>query len=253
MEKLRIAAFFTVLFILILSIFNLKMHYQINSTQTTLMNSYNNLGAEFVSSEIYIWGRIEENQHNISDLWAMAGDIFNKMGIRGNSELAEISDEDEGDHRFEMKGTTDDGIDVYISIKTGAGRDEGSESILSVSVKNYATCSSMEEAANIIKDAFENYHIKPVINTIITGSFPGRLDKNQEDDVLRRVIKSTGAKKIEGVRDKNLLSVSAYSPFIKESVKVKGKDVNLNLAIRYNSYESKTYIWLAAPVITTEY
>jgi len=34
---------------------------------------------------------------------------------------------------------------------------------------------------------------------------------------------------------------------------VNGKKVNMNLAIRYNSYEDRTYIWLATPVITVEY
>jgi hypothetical protein len=58
---------------------------------------------------------------------------------------------------------------------------------------------------------------------------------------------------VEGIRDGSLISLSAYSPLLKDSIKVRGKRVNINLAARYSAFEDKTYIWLASPVITTEY
>jgi len=63
----------------------------------------------------------------------------------------------------------------------------------------------------------------------------------------------SNAKKVEGITEENLISISAYSPRVKSSILVNEKRVNINLAMRYNSYEDKTYIWLATPVITTEY
>ena len=73
------------------------------------------------------------------------------------------------------------------------------------------------------------------------------------EEISGRILTETGAKRIEGIKDRNYISVSAYSPYIQEFIQVRGKRVNLNLAARYNSYEDKTYIWLATPVITTEY
>ncbi|MDI9475442.1 MAG: YwmB family TATA-box binding protein [Bacillota bacterium] len=32
-----------------------------------------------------------------------------------------------------------------------------------------------------------------------------------------------------------------------------GKDVNIQLAMRYSEYEDKTYLWLATPLIITAY
>lgn len=81
----------------------------------------------------------------------------------------------------------------------------------------------------------------------------GKLNDNELETVCERIFKSAGADKVEGMRDGGLVSVSAFSPVIDEAVRVNGKRINLNVAVRYNSYEGKTYIWLATPVITTEY
>jgi hypothetical protein len=91
------------------------------------------------------------------------------------------------------------------------------------------------------------------VNSCISGNFRGKLNDDELNLVCRKIFESVHASKVEGIRDIGLISVSAYTPDIGRSIVVNGNRINLNLAIRYNSYEDKTYIWLATPVITTEY
>ncbi|OZV13462.1 hypothetical protein CIW83_04260 [Tissierella sp. P1] len=51
----------------------------------------------------------------------------------------------------------------------------------------------------------------------------------------------------------SLVSYTAYTPLIESSIFSGEKKVNLNLAIRYNENEDKTYIWIGTPIITTGY
>lgn len=60
-------------------------------------------------------------------------------------------------------------------------------------------------------------------------------------------------KKVEGMEDENIISVSAYSSKLKEYIKLGSEKINLNVAIRYSSFDDKTYIWVATPIIAIEY
>lgn len=71
--------------------------------------------------------------------------------------------------------------------------------------------------------------------------------------ISRLILDGAKAKKVNGMSEKNLISVSAYSPLIDNNIEIEGRKINMNLALRYNAFEDKTYIWLATPVITIEY
>jgi hypothetical protein len=111
----------------------------------------------------------------------------------------------------------------------------------------------LEGIRDTVLQVFKDYGLKPRVNSCITGTFDGKLDYKRVDQIGSVVLEAAGAKKIEGIKDENLISVSAYSPVMGDSVMTGSEKVNLNLAIRYNSLENKTYIWLGTPVIAIEY
>lgn len=85
------------------------------------------------------------------------------------------------------------------------------------------------------------------------GTFKGKKEPYLLDEIRRKVLKEVSALKIEEFNDGKTASVSAYSPLIEDSINVNGKEININLATRYNAIEDRTYLWLATPIITTEY
>ena len=50
-----------------------------------------------------------------------------------------------------------------------------------------------------------------------------------------------------------ITSYTVFTPYIDNYIFFFRKRVNLNLAIRYNEYENRTYIWIGTPIITTGY
>jgi hypothetical protein len=95
---------------------------------------------------------------------------------------------------------------------------------------------------------------KPVeITTCIIGTIEGKL---KEEDLKKNVnyaMKKVKGKVVEEYFDSSISSYTAFTPLIESSIFSGEKKVNLNLAIRYNEYEEKTYIWIGTPIITTGY
>ncbi|QXM06702.1 YwmB family TATA-box binding protein [Crassaminicella indica] len=103
-----------------------------------------------------------------------------------------------------------------------------------------------------IKEALDDFG-KVNITSCITGSFKGKLDNVQKEEVVENIIKSMDAVKVEVFRDENMISITSFSSKIKKFNSYGGRKVNLQIALRYNSYNDKTNIWIGAPFIAIGY
>jgi TATA-box binding len=242
-----------VLSILFSSIYYTKTHLNEESPETTLIKSFDNSGAKVVNSEIYFWARIDKAYKNLKDLSRLADNVSEGLGIGKNSNYIKNSVSNDMMDKIEIKGITDKGQAISVSVRLDQKDKNVLERIISGTIIQELSSDWLAEEGTKITKVFNKYDITPDINTCIVGSFDGLLDDNRLEEVAQGILRGADARKIEGIRDNKLISVSAYSPNISDSIKVNGKRVNLNLAIRYNDYENKTYIWLATPVITKEY
>lgn len=249
--------------IIVVSIFLILMQLteliQLNEYENTkidiLMEAFSSTGAGIVSSEIYISGKAghvfddaEKRNMIITELIASA--------VPGTAAGAKpFMQQIENDNSF---GTAADyafneNASIHISLlKDPQGKPED-DYLAAVSLTDTSQEPDLKAAVSGIIKVFEKYGIEADVNICITGSIEGKPESNELEKICQDVFKAAEAKEVEGIRDNGLISVSAFAPSIDGSVKVNGRDINLNIAIRYNSYEGKTYIWLATPVITTEY
>lgn len=243
-----------ILFLILFSIYFVKIQFQLNSPETTLLKSFSSSGAKIVSAEIYFWGRIDNEKYDsLDELKKLAVDFSKELGVDESNMLSSKSVNNDLIQEVEINGTIGKNRLVNISAHSGKSKSALNERFISVSIIEDLSSTGLEEARKEVLAVFKKYKIKPKINSCITGHFDGRLNYTQMNDICKRIFKEAGARKVEGMRDGNFISISAYSPVIGNFIRVEENKVNLNLALRYNSYEDKTYIWLATPVITTEY
>ena len=94
---------------------------------------------------------------------------------------------------------------------------------------------------------------KTNVTTCLVGTFEGNLEETQRDEVLKPLMKSLEVKEVEGYKEGNIISIAGYSEKIKEWINYGGNRVNINVAMRYNDYENKTFLWVATPLITIGY
>ena len=243
-------------FLLVLCIFIVSMYYlRVNSDllETTLVKSFNNSGAKVICSEIYFWGRIGEEYKTQEELVSLLENVSKDMGILNDAGAKAHSAKNDYFSKYEVNGLLPDGQILNMTLTVEKNDSGGKEKVISGTITQDMSNGGIEETSRKIKEVFNSYKVSPKLNTCIVGAFDGRLDDAEMNDIASRVFKEAEAKKVEGMRDEKLISVSAYSPSIGESIKINGRKVNLNLAMRFNNNEDKTYIWLATPVITKEY
>ena len=217
-----------------------------------LIKSFENSGAKTVCSEISFRGKIDGKFKSIDDLKKMVNDISKKMGVDSDILSGDIISNDDMEG-IDLNQAIDNNRNIHISAVNSKLKGEMDGSYITVSVVDNSAVAGLEDTRKSVLGILRKYRIQSKVNSCITGSFDGMLDNNRLNVICSIIFKAVEARKVEGMRDDNLISVSAYSPSFRDSVEINGNKVNLNFAVRYNSFENKTYIWLATPVITTEY
>ncbi|MGI6587155.1 MAG: YwmB family TATA-box binding protein [Gracilibacteraceae bacterium] len=108
------------------------------------------------------------------------------------------------------------------------------------------------ERKNII-DALQRPEGSMHFSSCIIGTYKGKLDEKDVDKKSKIALQSINARKIDGMENDELRSISAFSSSV-GGYKVPDKaSVNVQLAIRYSSYDDKTYIWIGTPLIPMGY
>jgi hypothetical protein len=241
-------------FLLIISTFSyLEIHKNNEFSEATLLKTFNYSGAKIVSREIYFWSKLDSSYSNTEKIKAIADDFSNQLGLKKSDLPNGGNEKNDMTQKLEVSGSTLDNSLVSICAQLFEDKDNKGESYISLNISQDSEDVELEGIKQKVLKIFNKYKLEPKVNSCITGNLVGKRETNQLNDICKKIFSAAEAKTVEGIRDSELISVSAYSPFMDDSINVNGKKVNLNLAIRYNSYEDKTYIWLATPVITVEY
>lgn len=154
---------------------------------------------------------------------------------------------------IQINAVTENNELVNISGHIIGNDNEKTERYLIVDITGDYDETGLLDLKHTVETFMKDRGFKFTYNLGLTGYIEGRLEMDELNNLLKKVFQGVSAKKIEGIRDNNLISISAYSPAVKNYISVDGNKINLNVAIRYNSYENSTYIWLATPVIAKGY
>jgi hypothetical protein len=243
----------TIVFLSIILLFTIKMQTSSIPPEKTLEAAFACSGARVVSSEIYFTGKSESGSiKSMEEMKRLLLTISKAFGVE-NSDPNINNVENESTSGVELNCSKDSFRNIHISVVKDKSGGDAEKCYVNASMVDTSETPVLEEIGEKVTAALQRNGIDIKANSSISGNFNGKLNDNKLNEICKVIFEYTHARKVEGIRDLSLISVSAYTQDIGKSIEVNGKKINLNLAIRYNSYEDKTYIWLATPVITTEY
>lgn len=252
MKKRYFTIIIAVLLVLV-SLITINALFWTGSPEKMLINAFKTSGANIVSSEIYFKGRINSIKKGSSEkLGVIATELAYGLGCAKEEITLKTINNDELEG-VEINGASGKDLSVAISAVVSKNDTRDDKSYITASIVDKAGIQDIDILKGKVNSILGKYGISASANSCLTGNYPGRLDNDRLNDICVDIFKAADARKVEGIKESNLISVSAYTPSIGQSVEVNGRKINLNIAIRYNSYENKTYIWLATPVIITEY
>lgn len=225
------------------------------------------LKGEFLEGDVNVGGVILDEFLHKDDILQLGEEIKVKMEIIGEkSDPNRVYDNVQGEF-YSEEFTHEDGFNQL----TIYGYD-GEKNPVTIMIASYEDkISNVEETTlfiNLIKGG-KTFDINGIIDRIedvfkrfnrpveTTTCVIGTLDGKTEENLIKRDIisfrKEFKLNVVEEYSDNEIVSYTGYTPLI-DSFIFSGKEkVNLNLALRYNELENKTYIWIGTPIITTGY
>lgn len=88
---------------------------------------------------------------------------------------------------------------------------------------------------------------------IIGGILAGKKSPSQVNDIVARMLMTSHAQNVETMENQGLVSITGYSPDVRQRLTYAQKSVNINMAVRNNNVENTTFLYVGSPLITSEY
>ncbi len=215
----------------------------------SISDAFKSSGAKMVVNEVYFFARGNEDMKNLGNMTAVCEEVFKTLGITNYSNNTTSTDTLK---KADMSGSTKDGVKISAMASIVGNKSGSGDKYITIDATETVNGSALLLRGKI-KEVFEKYGLKPTVNSCITGTYEGYLQDSQLENICRKILDDSDAKKVDSMRQENIISVSAFSPMIEDRLSIDGRKINLSLAIRYNKMENKTYLWVATPVVNTEY
>ncbi len=246
----------TIALIILLAIINyVSADTETSRNEELLVQAFKNTEANFYQLNLNFNGKIYEKYMGDDEIEELGYGIIEMLGIKEVQKETSNETNDFGDtSQMTIFGKDDTGAMVTIILYSFYDKynDKGESNL----VIDFVQDNSYEQFKGIsskVKKLYDIHNIKAEITCCIIGTFEGKLESDDRIKKITEVLQIVNGNKIEGLFDDALVSVSAYSPDIDTFIYTGNKKMNLNIAMSYNEYEGKTYIWIGSPIIATGY
>ncbi|PAB58286.1 YwmB family TATA-box binding protein [Anaeromicrobium sediminis] len=194
-----------------------------------------------INGHIYMEGSIDEEKAMV-----MLKDISEKL----NMEQVQIENNSD-ENIVQINGFYDRvDYDMSLIIQSNKGEDIKETNIVIdyTSVKKESIEAVKKKISEGLKEYGEiNYY------TSFIGTYNKEMTKEEKKEVVKNLIDTYKIKVEEEYEDKNIVSITGYTKNFKKWIQYGGKKVNINIAMRYNNYDEKTYVIIGYPLITIGY
>lgn len=219
-----------------------------------LMAVMQSTGAGLLEVTVDTWCEIKEEIKSAEDAGLILQNALNGMGYTnaGPIELQTLGN-DEGDSQVvtleaKVAVTEQGGRMLTASVQSSqAGDEQGAYLIMSLTDRS--TTPDLPAMHALLTKGAGALGIASQKATQLIGAIDGKLSPEQVATIVSQVMSGTGAEMKSIYNDGPLVSVSGYSERLEESTNTLEGQVNINLAMRYNEEEQRTWIFLGCPSI----
>lgn len=239
-----------ILIITALAIVRLNYNKEQVSIEDSLIKSIESTKAEVMQSSISTWAKInnsfmteeqvEVEMKALIEIINPDRSTINIMKENSENVNSETLNASAGSRHYNIK---------VESIKTAKGGE--TYAIIDVYIDN--NCTELTTERQKLDSYYTARNAKPKVSSCIIGVYDGKLAENQMKAEIADAMAAVQAKEVEGLQDDELKSISAFSGNINSFVMSNNKKVNMQIAMRFSSYDDKTYIWIGSPLIHMEY
>ena len=148
--------------------------------------------------------------------------------------------------------TNDNGDILAFKIYSAQVEDEKTSYIIIDIIQNKRYKGIVEKSKKN-QEILKRYGNNIEVTMNLVGTYDKELSKVEGREKIQEILRETKGKKVEEVVEDTYISTTAYTPLIPQTIQYGNNKVNLQLAMRYNNYEDRTYLYIANPLITLTY
>lgn len=170
-----------------------------------------------------------------------------------------VSHHDSGDGHsgqtfYEAYGSWGDQTNVSVtasSFKFASGPDE---TILVIRADSTGSnLKAFADAVSQIQTAVQSLGAQPQISCCVEGFLDAKMNGGQSESLVRKTFKAVAASEIEGVQTGSLTSISGYSTKLPQYILTRGRKMNIQVGLHYDTVHQRTNVVVGAPIVTVTY
>jgi|GEM_PF-1624253 len=220
------------------------------SIEDSLIKSMESTKAQVMESTLSAWSKINSSFMTEEQIEAELDLIL--QAINPDKSTVNIVKESSDQVNKQTLNASNGGKFYNIAIES-AKTEKGGETyvIMDATIDNNST--ELISERQKMEQYFAEKSIKPQISSCVIGVYDGKLTEMDMRSKIADAMNSVKAKEVEGLSNEEVSSISAFSGNINNFIVSNNKKVNMQIAMRYSSYDNKTYIWIGSPLIHVEY
>lgn len=232
--------------------------------QEVLTDILRTMGGDFIEEDVSANGLLVEKFLNVEELDNIGQDIIRFMGLVGEERTSDIDInngnyyvkeviKDEEYRQINYFGFDENKNPMTIILSSYVNMDQKGETYLYINFINKEIFVGINDIIVRIENLFKDYQKEVEITSCIIGEFNGKFNEKDINEKSIYAIHKVNGKIVDVYRDEQMVSYTAYTDYIDDSI-LSGEDrINLNLALRYNEFDNRTIIWIGTPIITSGY
>lgn len=218
--------------------------------EEALVKAFLSTGARVLESTISCWTKLNNKFITREQIESEMDRVVSFLKL-DNTTIVKNIENDDTLNKLVLYGTK--GNKAYNVAIESVKQEEDGETYMVLDVfmdKDYGELSYVRQE---IIDALQIEEKAINFSSCIVGTYKGELSKKESDRKSELALQSIDAKRVEGIEDDTMKSISAFSSNVGGFVMSESNRVNVQLAMRYSTYDDRTYIWIGTPLIPMGY
>lgn len=222
-----------------------------SSEETLLLNLLKSSGAELRTTHVTGWVKVDDFAQSSGNPGEMASLAAGRLGLNvsaGKKEQWQNAYARGG----EITGALPDGspVSVLEQVMEYPEGNQVAHIMVNLAASDYRKARIYKKQ---IGQALRQYGKDERVAVSLSGWIDGDLSDEELAARAEQLMSGAGAVVQERVVQDNLVSLTGYSTRFSRDLRYAGKEVNLNVAIRRSPSSHGAFIYIASPVILTEY
>jgi len=211
-------------------------------------------GARVEECSINAWVKLPSGKLNEAQLEDMVGEVMSQLAV--NPQDYQLIHQQKNKHKIVQAEVINNNFHALVSAQVLPGGISASElegylfvNIEAKAEKNLSISQLQEKITGITK----NFGVSPQISTCLIGWLDGKLRAEECHESLSDAFMVIDGMIIDKLEAEHFVSYTGFTSEISDWLQVGDKKINLNMAMRYSSYDNRTYVTIGSPIITREY